>query len=621
MSHRPRFLERFVAICGMLCVTFFVGTNALAQNVTEKIVDGKRILIFEDEEYTEIRPQTVFRTRARKPAQKKQGYVVYQRKASDEVFENSAPRRGELTLALETLITAGEKRHVQFAIYAIRDLGMVRITVTDLVSAGGGRIDKKAIDVRIVKSIYRRLGSYRVHRVPHLLIQQKDAPAVKQDQSQQFWLTIAVPKNATASSYRGKITISAEKGGTADMELVVRVPDFVLAESMWWGMYYYGGWNGTITKRVFQDMRDHGMTGILYCDGKVEPVMKKVGDKVELTFPNADQCMPVIKELGFKDVIYYPRLLSNKLILLFGMEKGFKPHRYYGTKNVLYEVDKYPESLKPVLADLFRQIDAHAKQAGWPYPLIYYPVDEPRFNDAVMNWALLEMPILKQALPGARIFCTAYELNVIQKLLPWLDIANTTLDNLADKETNEAILAAAGKKGAAVWAILSLSPSNGYQGMRTNAGLLPEKGGATGMTMWTYYGPYEYTNEYDEFIRGNEGKSYAHAAPSYISRDGTLLPTVPWEAIREGINDSRYARTLKHWIAQARKSLASKNVSNNKRTQLALLADNAEVFLNATMDNIPWGEGAHEGKWTEPQADHFRQEAARHIQALKTAMQ
>ena len=132
---------------------------------------------------------------------------------------------------------------------------------------------------------------------------------------------------------------------------------------MWWGMYYYAGWNGPVTRRVFQDMQDHGMTGILFCGGKSHPKMKRVGDKVELSYPNADQCMPVLKELGF-DVAYYPRTLSSRLIALFGMEKDFKVRKYYGRPTVHYDVEKYPEALKPILRDIFRQIDVHAKEAG-----------------------------------------------------------------------------------------------------------------------------------------------------------------------------------------------------------------------------------------------------------------
>jgi len=622
MLHDVRLCKVAASIYGLLCMMSFIGlpasTNAkmLTNDVEEKVVNGKTVLVIAGKEWPVTdKPETVFITTAPSPSEKKQGYIIYHHRASDEVFENSAPRRGERTDTLETIVTRGEKRHVQFAIYALKDLGNVRADVADLVSAAGIRISKDAMDVRVVKSVYRRARAGHCHRVPHLLIKPKDAPAVTRSRTQQFWITIAVPKDTAAGTYRGKIKVTAEKGGEGELELIVHVPDFTLVEPMWWGMYYYSGWNGNITKRVFQDMLDHGMTGILYCDGKREPLMKKVDDKVELSFPNADRCMPVLKELGFRDVIYYPRLLSNKLIILFGMEKDFKPHKYYGTKNVLYKADRYPTALKPVLRDVFRQIDAHAKEAGWPYPLIYYPVDEPHYKDAVMEWALVEMPTLKDALPSARIFCTAYWLNVIKKLDPWLDITAVKLRYLAVEETNKAIMTATGGKAIDVWGIFWFTPTDDYQSMRTKAGLLPEKTGAEGMTLWTYYGPYDHKDDYDEL----RGSKYKYAAPSYLAPDGTLLTTVPWEAIREGINDSRYARTVRHWIKTLRKLTGATGLPRGKKVQALGLADDAETFLKDAFAGIPWGMGAHKGKWTELDADNFRHQAAGHIQALKSA--
>ena len=83
--------------------------------------------------------------------------------------------------------------------------------------------------------------------------------------------------------------------------------------------------------------------------------------------------------------------------------------------------------LKLILRDIFRQIDVHAKEAGWPYPFLYYPVDEPKHIDAAGRWALLEMPILKEALPDAQIFCTAYKLPMIKLLQPWMGITAVRL--------------------------------------------------------------------------------------------------------------------------------------------------------------------------------------------------
>ena len=297
-----------------------------AEDVTEETVDGRRVLIIDGERWPEVRPRSVFITSMPDASSKERGYIIFRRAASDEVFETSAPRRGEQIGSLETIIAPGEKRHVQFAVYALKDLGHVRMAATPLRSSSGTQIDAEVLDIRVVKSVYRRAPDHQCHRVPHLLIKQEDAPPVAQGLSRQFWITIAVPPQTPAGAYRGRIALSAEKGGAAGLDLSVQVPDLALVEPGWWGMYYYGGWNGNITKRVFADMLDHGMTGILYCDGKTQPGMKKVGERAELDLRAADQCMPLLREMGFREVVYYPRLLSNKLIMLFDMAESFKPH-------------------------------------------------------------------------------------------------------------------------------------------------------------------------------------------------------------------------------------------------------------------------------------------------------
>ena len=618
MSLWSRPVATCLLTCGLFCVASVQGQEGappvgrLPDDVTEKVVDGKTVVVVNDQEWPVARPATVFASPAHFPSAKEHGYLLYQRNASDEVFETSAPRRGEKVEALETIITPGEKRHVQFAIHATKDLDNVRISIADLVSGEKNAIGGEAVDVRVVKSVYRRARENHCHRVPHLLVKQEDAPALAGGRTRQFWLTVAVPDNTPPGTYRGKIELSTADGPAGDVELRVEVPGFALVEGMSWGMYYYGGWNGNITRRLFEDMLDHGLNTIMYGDGKIHPLVERVGDRAVLDFRAADQCMPLLKKLGFKHVVYYPRLLSNKLIMRFGMEEDFEPHSYYSTKTVLYKAEQYPESLKPVLKDVFRQIDEHAREAGWPYPLIYYPVDEPHYRDAVMEWALVEMPILKEALPDARIFCTAYELDVIQALLPWLDIVTTEMKYLSDEETQKAILASAREKGAEVWGIFWMTPWDDYQYMRTKAGLLAEKGEAAGMTLWAYYGPYDHKDDYDEL------RLHTYAVPSFIGRDGTLLPTLPWEAIREGINDSRYFRTLRYWIEEVRKQAGP--MSREKRRSARLLADDAAAFLMTTMDGIPWGEHTQMGKWTELDADNVRREAARRILALKEAV-
>lgn len=85
--------------CALICLTAARAqenlAGKLAHDVAEKIVDGRQVLIVDDEEWPVVRPETKFITTIPCPSVKEHGYIVYQRLASDEVFEISAPRWAE----------------------------------------------------------------------------------------------------------------------------------------------------------------------------------------------------------------------------------------------------------------------------------------------------------------------------------------------------------------------------------------------------------------------------------------------------------------------------------------------------------------------------------------------
>ena len=524
------------------------------------------------------------------------GYVLYRRRRSDRVFRHSSPQEGERTRSLATTVSLGERRHVQFAIYALQDLGQVSVIASPLTRADGGALAAEAISIRPVRvGLWRDYWHPTFQEAPKLI----DAPGTRTEvpkgESQQFWVTVAAPVDAQAGEYTGTLRIAVASGKPTTLALRVEVLPLRLDDGRWWGVYYYPGF-GPDAPRDFADMRAHGVNAMLFCPpAYADPILEREGDRVRVSFPLADKAMKELARQGFRGPIaYFPRLLGSQVLRLFDRVDGdtLRPTEYYGQPAVQFQANEFPEDLKPVLRNVYRQMVAHAREAGWP-PVLWYLVDEPE-AELEQEWAKLEYPLFVEACPGEPTLCTAYTERIAAAIGAPLSVRVADLWRI---ETGAAERARA--QGTQLWGIRWLSQYNTYGFPRHFAGVGLDKIGVTGFTEWTYYGAPRYS-PYAQ-VRDKEGCYFA-----YTDDQDRLLSTITWEAVQEGIDDARYVAMLRRLTGEAEAS--------GDADHQALAAD-ARAALNDVLNSIPPAPGTLD----EAELDRLRATLASHISLLVRA--
>ena len=606
MTRQVPFLFGCVLSMCLLSCAFADGDTReaeLANGVVQRIYpDGRRTIVVGGQELADRTPapQSPPEASGLGHDELERGFVLYRRASSDQVFRRSAPKPDERVTTLATAVSPCEKRHVQFAVYALKDLGQIEVSAGPLADPQGQALSVDAMVIRPVRvGFWRNYWDPWFQEAPKLIDSPDSTAEASQGESQQFWVTVNVPESTPPGKYQGKLTIGTAKGGVAELTLNVQVLPFKLADGIWWGIYYYPTFNAN-TPRDFADMKAHGVNGMLICPpGNREPVLERKDDKLVASFPATDKAMAELQRQGFRGPIaYYPRMLSCRILRMFGRIDGdkIKDFRYYGQLSASYRAEDFPDDLKPVLADVFQQMVRHAKEANWP-EILWYLVDEPGAaagHENELEWAKLEYPLFRQACPDQRTLCTAYAQKVIDQIGA-VDVRVCDLWRI-----DEHYVASARKQNAEVWPIRWLCQYNTYLFPRQFAGLALAKRGVTGFTEWTYYGAPVY-DPYEQ-LRSKHGCHYA-----YVNDRGELLTTLTWEAVQEGIDDGRYVATLRKLMDTA---------ATSDEAAIRDLGESAGEALEAILADVPAGTGLA----SEDVIDQLRARLADQIVRLNNAL-
>lgn len=595
---KNRRITGFAAAVMLLCVACasfgvdLVEEKQLAENVIEKVyADGSREIVANGTVLRDDTPAPEPFAARIFPRERQQGYVLYQRGLSDHVFRHSSPQPEERIRTLATMISLGEKRHVQFAVYGLQDLGQVQVSVGSLVREDGTALPDEAVCLRPVRlGLWRNYWNPTFREVPKLIDLPGGLTEVVKGENQQYWVTVHVPETAEPGEYSAKLLIQPETGQPAELTMKVEVLPFQLVPGRWWGIYYYPAFNPN-TPRDFADMKAHGVNAMLICPpGHREPVLERQGDKIVASFPLTDKAMAELKRQGFRSPIaYYPRLLSCRVLQLFDRVDGekFKVDTYYGQTSVHYKAEDFPEDLKSVMKDLYQQMVRHAKEADWP-EVLWYLVDEPSSGSVELEWAKVEYPLFTEACPDARILCTAYSEGVVEAIGVPLHVRVGDLWRIEAGAVKRAE-----EEGAEIWGIRWLCQYNTYGFPRHYAGFGLDKIGVQGFTEWTYYGAPRYS-PYAQLLNPR-GCYYA-----YTDEEGRLLSTITWEAAQEGIDDARYIATLRKFI---QKASTSEDPAHKARI------GGAQLALERVINQIPEVTGI----LPESKLDQMRAELAKQI--------
>lgn len=508
--------------------------SAIVVYPAAKAAEGKRFLDFVkerrrfhfDNTFKRILPVPTGGAPAPARADIERGFIVFSRDPMKDVNVNDRPLPGEVGSALVGSGFAGEHVPVTVSLLPLRDLGNVTLTVGDLDGPERAAIPSAAIAVGHVRHRLSRVtmeGSVYTIAPRHIL--PRATAAVPAGVTRTFWLTIQVPADAAPGSYRGEVRIAAERGDAVKLPLTLTVRKGTLdpvdvPAGPWghtidlpWFEDEAADWNRAMAVKSLQKLREYGFTTATGL-----PVVTLRGFKAgqpQLEFTRADAQMKRFRAQGFTmPVVTYCELPGLDLYhqdLAAMQAAGFKDYSAF-------------------IQALFGAVQKHADEAGW-LPVYWNIADEP--VGAELERAAVNAEAYRRAFPkgppfftGASSFQGSNAKDPHFRLSKALHVADWNLHDAASVKLQHA--------AGSDWAFY-----NG--GNRWTYGVYLYKAakqhGMKFRVAWHWNAvagdPY-YALDCRE-----DDYAWCNASP-----DGTLIPAVQFERLREGLGDYRRLVTL-----------------------------------------------------------------------------
>jgi len=508
----------------------------------------------------------------------RRGYVVFQRHYLRYVYPWTIPQEGERIDSLGMQASRNDFEPLTFAVYPLRDLGRVRVKVEDFQGPGGAVIPGNQVEIFAARTLKIRSGGSSYRLKPRLL-DRANEPCVPIDYTTRFWLTVHVPENTVPGKYRSIIRIEPEKEPAAELPLdlevlpitLVEVPGIAYSMFMSYEFFELDSKEWTPREReliyrdglnIFRDYRNHGMTTVDVSSPYYFQWNRDGSPRLE----HLKTMIIAAKEVGFREPIFW----------YFAHYVQAAKHQHPG--NILLYDPKIHTRRTKFLVETALQLD---RSLGGP-PIYFVPIDEPRV--ALRQKIAVELFQAVKEVPQTKVMSST-------------DIGGKFLDIENCSQMDKKRLGPGQKKRVStrqVWeyhneAIEAANP--GFS--RYIYGYYTWRQDLDGMNSW---GPSTTENS-----RGNPFEDLDHESYDYMlfyPHPAGPLPSVNWEAIREGIDDVRY-------IYQLEKLIKEKGLAHPEE---ALAADNYLDALRAMCDIDEGTMISDFGDWTPEKFDRTREE-------------
>lgn len=481
-----------------------------------------------------------------KPAnqEKSIGYMLSTRSPLEYVFPGSKPKKSEIIEHIAIKVVRNEFEPITFSLYPLGNLGMVKISVTDLVGAKES-ISKNKIKVGYVEVLQETMGlpEGKFKNVP-TLIRRGNEVNIEAGKCQRFWLTIRIDDNVLPGVYKGKITISRQNGLEASLPLEVTVVPISLEDIP--GIDYFMmmtyeftelsmPWSREEKEKIYKsacnilkDYQEHGMTTLCFHSPFV---LSTKGDGT----PNLEDIFAALRaarDAGFrKPIIWYMGHLIQT-------SKPKHPGSIIG-----FDKEIHLSRLKYIVEN----VSKYAKQHDCP-DVIFLPIDEPgdSYQD-FHNKRHTITPLLLKTIKdlGAKNMLTTRDYKQFKPV-----------DYLCSGEMKKEDLDAAHEGGSVYWLYNNdvttkcLNPIYA----RYIYGYYTWMNNVDGMSSWTF--------QNTQNARGLPGRAGFPANDVYLAYPDPNGPiaTLKWEAIREGIDDHKLVYQLEKRILR----LKGKGINTSK---------------------------------------------------------
>lgn len=343
---------------------------------------------------------------------------------------------------------------------------------------------------------------------------------------------VSVPPNTPPGVYRGRLTL-ATAGGELSIAIELTVVPVTL-DTFARHDRFAGVFTASPSKRAeLADLADHRLNShMIFYDAFKFDMRNQAGRMVTdwtrwnwwvRQLKSAGLTGPLVIVLGNDSSGFYERHIGE----VFGLAGLNRENHYIDVSNARLN-ELYIEGL--------RQLMANARANGWP-EVVLLPYDEPterllaQYNDRCRR--------IHEALPGVRIYGVAMnELAVAQQVVDSCDILAAS----GDLEPISRLCQASGKR-LWVYGHSPAYPGGDMSEVRCEYGLTFWRTGGQARWWWTYH----WTDTEPLLMLGDRKPSWVSAA--YESLGGPI-PTLGYEAVREGFDDVRCMLTLERMIRE-----------------------------------------------------------------------
>ncbi len=579
-------------VCAML-----VSTSVCAQE------EVRGAVTIYDSVYERVDPGAPFQEAPRQPenwrppapsaAERAAGLVPFTRGEPFDIKPWSKPKPSDRLAELRANVALGETTCLWFAIHALEPLREVRIRVEP---------QRPATNAPAVKTYYAHFWAQRTdwrgrtyYITPELLLEMRDGQAqfpaeggvlewralnVPAGESRLFWINIHAPASPSGE-YRYAIVVQAKGKAAFKIPLQVHVYPFRLhkpADKRW--LLYSDSWllgklpDGKLLA-LLQQMSDYGIDGL-----------------TELPIGSID-----LSALAEGKVQYDPQPLLRWHRLM--QQAGLRGPHTIGT----FIEDQVPARLG-IQADLNREWDERVREAmrliartvvqtlrSHGVDWLFYGWDEPGPENVR---ALEQYRAWREG--GARTYVTFYQRGTYDVAGQWMTHPCFSVGLVASKQGAEwAYEQCRARQQQFYWygSGCYLGQEGRLFANRFLTGWLFWKTRADGQVSWTFVRPHEDPfNDFDgAAVNSVEPKDQCTVYPQFARPNDPdsivgIIPTIQWEAIREGINDYRYLSTLRQTIAYARRVASGKQ--GRWAQELLRTAADCERTLRMLEAGVPW---------------------------------
>ncbi|MBQ9500709.1 MAG: hypothetical protein IJU70_00985 [Lentisphaeria bacterium] len=538
---------------------------SVTRGAVEKVSPARAVAanahLFTERRYVDDRPAPVVSEISRK-----RGFQIFSHPWMRLLFTNSCASADTGKAELKIAASPGEYEPATLGIRALRDAGRVSLRQSRPFGSSG-----ISAEIAVAESIPKRSTSYHgrsEYMTAPQYLEKTDAVELKKEIARQFWITFHVPRGTPAGRYRGEFEL-VSLSGIVKIPAEVEVYPFELEHP---GMSY-GMWvqefNERMVREDFEAMGRHGMNWVcMHSDKAVKfDDMRLDSMKMDLDrslFSVAAETLQ--KHSPVTMITLYDGVLREVIGANRGREiealkkvreitgeycrkRNFPEIHWLGDDEVL----SHPRRIDDCIARLKMY-----KKAGLRVGMnhLWKKTVRPQQEAAAKLAALSDMFIIR------------YNTGTLYYVDTWPEILAACLaegKTLLSYNNDSCLTMAqpAGKRFAHGWFLRSIGK------------------GSSGMGWYMYLGisGSPYTD-----LDGSSDWCYTY--PPAEGRKGG--PSIDFEALREGIDDMRYIRTLEKTVAEAKKRNIDTSEAEGLLTALANSVDRARFLKNSLFINSVW---------------------------------